>query len=483
MLLASDLATGSHSLGARDEYGHEFFADLDMRGMGLWHGQRACDLNQVAPLLLDTVQRLRSSGVKLEGTRGAYSASVRQHDLVVLGEDGAPLIPALTWQCNAATKEVEELRAAGVEKIVGRIEPRFILPKMMWVLREVPQIREKIYRVMTTGDWIAYQLTGVLSLSTSDALSNGLLEQATKKRADDAIRIAGMNPDWFPHVLQSGHLVGKVGQAEPRQLTPEWRELRRILAGWDVVAGLGDNHATGVGCGLGADRHGTLVVSAGNSGTVVRTCPPDALNAGNAAAFEFYSDRLLLMMLADCSVWFDRFVRQFAPAYEHQLDLLDLLALEADPTKIRRVLHIKGREKYPPGFSSMTLGEQVASTQFSIMLELLLLVKSMLGEVLNGAPVNTFVLTGGLGQSPFFQRLFQAGIQILAPEGKVTLSARTGPMRFQTATYGALLNAELPQRAYNLATLVKERCPLDPLPALDLASKVHYTYLLQAAGL
>jgi len=401
----------------------------------------------------------------------------------VLGEDGAPIMPALTWQCNAAVKEVEELRAAGVEKSVGRLEPRFILPKLMWALKEVPQLREKIYRVMTTGDWIAHQLTGILSLSTSDALSNGLLDQTTKQRADAAIRTAGMNPEWFPHIVQAGHVVGKVGQAEPRQLTPEWRELRRLLAGWDVVAGLGDNHATGVGCGLGADRHATLVVSAGNSGTVVRTCAPEMITAGNAASFEFYSDRLLLMMLADCSVWFDRFVRQFAPGYEHQLDLLDQLALEANPANVRRVLHSQGREKYPPIFSTMTLGEQVASTQFSIMLELLLLVKSMLSEVVGPSPVTTFVLTGGLGQSPYFQQVFQAGLRLLAPAARVTLSARTGPMRFQTATYGALLNAELPQRAYNLATLVRERCPLAELPPLDLRAKVHLTYLLQASGL
>lgn len=483
MLLSSDLATGSHSMGARDEHNREFFADVDMRGMGLWHGQRACDIGQVPALLLETLQRLRNDGLKLDGAKGAYSASVRQHDMVVLGEDGSVLMPALTWQCNAASKEVEELRAAGVEKSVGRLEPRFILPKLMWALREVPQLREKIWHVMTTGDWIAYQLTGVLSLSTSDALSNGLLDQATKKRADNEIRAAGMNPDWFPHVVQSGHAVGKVGQAEPRQLTPEWRELRRLLQGWDVVAGLGDNHATGVGCGLGGDRHATIVVSAGNSGTINRTCAPESLTAGNAASFEFYSDRLLLMMLADCSVWFDRFVRQFAPAYEQQLDLLDQLALEADPAKVRRVLHLQGKEKYPPGFSSMTLGEQVASTQFSIMLELLLLVKSMLAEVVDPSPVTTFVLTGGLGQSPFFQQIFQAGIRLLAPDARVTLSARTGPMRYQTATYGALLNAELPQRAYNLATLVKERCPLAELPALDLRAKVHYGYLLQASGL
>ena len=88
--------------------------------------------------------------------------------------------------------------------------------------------------------------------------------------------------------------------------------LKQRLAGSQMISGLGDNHATGVGCGLEEGDFETIVVSAGTSGTVNRVCRANVRLAGNAACFEYYNDRLLLMMLADCCKWYDRFVARYA---------------------------------------------------------------------------------------------------------------------------------------------------------------------------
>ncbi len=69
----------------------------------------------------------------------------------------------------------------------------------------------------------------------------------------------------------------------------------------------------------------------------------------------------------------------------------------------------------------------------------------MLNEVPDAKEtVSRFVLTGGLSQSPFFQQVFHAGVQLLNPKAKLLISARQGPLRYQTAAYGALLNAMRP---------------------------------------
>jgi hypothetical protein len=142
----------------------------------------------------------------------------------------------------------------------------------------------------------------------------------------------------------------------------------------------------------------------------------------------------------------------------------------------------------------MTLGEQVASTQYSICLELLLHARTMLGEILSlgvsataathvepsVAPVKQFVLTGGLSQSPYFQQIFHTGIGMIAPDASGMLSAREGPLRFQTAAYGALINSMRPDPE---APPSEQLCPLIAIPAPSDPAKRAMQRLLSAGGL
>lgn len=110
----------------------------------------------------------------------------------------------------------------------------------------------------------------------------------------------------------------------------------------------------------------------------------------------------------------------------------------------------------------MSLGERVASTQLSIVAELLRRAKAMLVEA-DGAPVvRRFVLTGGLSQSTFFQQAFAAGVGALAPNAEVLVGAQNDELSYQTAAYGALINALLPARGGDLAAVCQELCPLKP---------------------
>jgi hypothetical protein len=114
------------------------------------------------------------------------------------------------------------------------------------------------------------------------------------------------------------------------------------------------------------------------------------------------------------------------------------------------------------------------------MLELLLLTRAMLDEVPAAQkPVSRYVLTGGLSQSPFFQQVFTAGAQLLHPQARVLISARKGPLRHQTAAYGALLNAMRPDDKNAARTL----CPTRPTAKPAAAAKKQLQYLLQACGL
>ena len=462
-----DLSTTAFAVGVRSVKGDEDFVSIPMSGATKWHDQPAFWLEFVPPMFINVLEELMGQGW-IFGENGALSFSVRQHDMVLLDKECRPMIPALSWQCVAATKEVKELRKLGVQKTVGRIEERFILPKLMWALRQdTPSLRGKLWHVMTTGDFIALMLTGRFSLSTSDALSNGLLDQNTKALAEGVLRKASLDPAWFPEPIPSGTVVALV---QPPSLGDEasasWNAIRDILQGWRVVAGLGDNHSSGVGCGLKDLR--TMVVSGGSSGTVIRKARSCWQLEGKAANFEYYDDRLLLMMLADCAVWYDRFVKQFGEG--KTLAQLDKLALRADLSRLVRVRQRKTEsgweEIYPKNWDKLGLAEKVASTQASIAMELLLLTYKMLFEVsdIGATLINNFVLTGGLSQSVFFQQVFREELPDLwTKRPKVWVSDHKGPLAHKSAALGAMINAMVGAGRYpDLASAIQDLCPLKP---------------------
>lgn len=384
----------------------------------------------------------------------------------------------------AVAQAVREMKAAGIHVSL------FLDP-----LIDQIELAAQVGAVFMTGDWIAQRLTGQRSLSTSDALSNGLLDQKTRQRADAVIEKAGFCTAWFPQAAQSGTVVGTVQadmvSAEGGAGEDPWQPLRETLAGWQFVAGLGDNHASAVGCGM-TDDYRKLVVSGGTSGTINLSCPKniELPENGDSLRFEFYGDSLLLLlMLADCGDWYNRFLDRFAPELKQTMDELNNLALSADLTALRRVLHDDAAhsEVFPPSWGHCTLGAKVADTQLSIALELLLRVKRMLAEVraAGASNVDTYVLTGGLSQSLFFQCLFYAGIKLLAPEANVQVSGRTGPLRYKTSAYGALINAELPRVDGKLSELhaAGNRFPLVDCVQPQGPSGATLQYLLQSYGI
>jgi sugar (pentulose or hexulose) kinase len=453
-----DITTTEMALAVADRQGSEGFASLKMRGATHWNGDPAYpafDLGFVSGMFADLLGDLQHQGWRFD-QGGSLSVACRQHDMVVLDRNGNPLLPALSWQCNAAHRETQEMNEiASTVAAVGRVEERFILPKLRHVLKQDASLEDRIGQVMTTGDWTLGVLCDQFRLSTSDALSNGLLEQASRELASEVLLQAQLSPEWIPAAIQSGHNVGEV-QDTPGKPDGLWRQVCQALRGWQVVAGLGDNHASALGCGMRDER--TLVVSAGTSGTINLACAADAkLNPVDdpAARFEFYRNHsLLLRMLAFCGDWYNRFLDEFAGDFADAHRLLNELGEQADQAKVLRIECDRGGERYRPGWTRLTLGQKVASVQISIATELLLHVHRVLFEVPGSTErIERYVLTGGLSQSLLFQRVFHAGIQLMAPGKEVGVSGRTGPLRYKTSAYGALLNARLPEWQQDLANM------------------------------
>ena len=440
-------STTECGLAAATEHGSEGYVSLPMPGAVEWHGSPAFGLQALPGTVLELLVRLRDDGWDLSEP-GHLSQAWRQHDLALIGRDGEPLIPALSWQCDLAGAQTEALNGMpAFRDAVGTVEERFIAAKLPWALEQEPRLRDELSAVMTSGDWLAGRLTGGrYRLSSSDALSNGLLDQQTKKLATaplrEASRLLGGNlrPEWFPPVTASSGVVGAV---EP-SAAPGWRELAERLRGWKVAALLGDNHASAAGCG--ANEYDTMVLSLGTSGSVNLPAPHSSRPSGDALGFEYWDDRLFLLMLAQCGAWYESFRADAAPGMDY--DELNRIALACDPDRIVRVPEPDPARRGCPELTGLDLAAQTASTQCSISLEMLDRVRAMLPSA--AEPIRAFVLTGGLSRAPLIRDVLHTGLRMLAETGdrvtaeaRILLNDRSGHLAHKTDALGALVNARI----------------------------------------
>lgn len=453
-----DVSTSAVGIAVRNKNGEEDHVSVPVE-MFDYLGYPATHLADLGKLVLQCLQKLLAKGWVFNQP-GEVSAVVRQHDTVVLGFDMKPLMPVLSWRWVGAGREAKELNALGVDKIVGKIEDRFILPKLLHFLRRDVTLWGSICKVMTTGDYISYALTCALSLSTSDGLSNGLLCQETKALPYDVLnKVADLDGidspipwRWFPKPIQSGQKVGKV-QHIVGVHDEFWTAVTKILENWTVYAPLGDNHASGVGCGLTDEN--TIAISGGSSGTIFRVCDPQAKLRGGAACFEYYDRRLLLTMDDDCATWYARFVEERfgsdRSAYARlDADLADfnLAAAYYVPKEVRKNWR---------GPSDVL--QAAASLLFSLGTDFMSMIKLMQKEVLDVPPAENFVFTAGLSRSPFLRRFL---FQELAKEYKTfrfLVSTKSEAWADKSTATGGLVNSMLGGHLSRFPEIAAEMCP------------------------
>ena len=478
----------------------EAYVKLPMRGATEWHGAPGFDLTHVPTMLAELLDQLRAAGWDLSRS-GYLSQAWRQHDLVVVDHQGEPLLPALSWQANQGADLAERLNTIpGFRQAVGIVEARFVAAKLPWVWATAAAAGQPLahtHRAMLSGDWLAARLTGNWRLSASDALCNGLLRQADKSLATAELREAdqllggGLDPALFPPVIASDGVVGTVDTTAPGA-TPgggPWRKLAAALEGWQVAAALGDNQASAAGCG--AAEHDTVVVSLGTSGTVNHPVPPptaappddsDDTDADSTASiapapailgFEYWQDRLRLLMLPDCAAWYEGFLRDSgiaataaaAPAPDHAA--LNRLAAEGVADAIRLADGLPS-----PQLAALPAPAQVASTQTSIALEMLRLLRHMIATA--EQPVTRVVLTGGLSRAPLIRAVLQAGVRAILGDGATTLqNARGGDLAFKTDALGALINADAAATGQPVNRTIAAHRQWLPCPTVDPALLPH----------
>lgn len=143
-------------------------------------------------------------------------------------QTGEPLYNAIVWQCGRAATQVERLEKEGVAPRVHRktgipLSPYFSAAKALWMIENVPQVREARDAgrlcVGTVDAWLIFKLTGGFMTEYANASRTQLLNIDTLDWDEELLEMFGLNRACMPFLCMSDSEFGltDLGGVLPRR--------------------------------------------------------------------------------------------------------------------------------------------------------------------------------------------------------------------------------------------------------------------------
>lgn len=189
-------------------------------------------------ILLSTVSPDKVKGVCLCG---------QMMGCMPVDENLLPLCDSITWDDRRSGHEIAQIsKALGhkeVHKITGTcLGQSFTLPKILWMMKNQPEIYEKTHKFATCKDYVCYKLAGVLRTDESCAGFTQMYDLFNDQWSDTILHAFGIDRQKLPDVVPAGTVLGTVTSEAAAQTGLSQDTL--------VVQGMGDGRAPAVGCGL-----------------------------------------------------------------------------------------------------------------------------------------------------------------------------------------------------------------------------------------
>lgn len=182
-------------------------------------------------------------GAVIVTTWGADGASVRR--------DGSLTYPPIAWQCPRTRSVVEQISRQiepwEIYRVTGYQMISFnTLFKLAWLRRYRPSALERAYTWLMMPGLIARSLTGEFSIESTSGSTMMAMDLARRDWSPELLRLAGLEPSFFPSWSEPGHIVG--------QVTDEAAAATGLTPGILVLAGGHDTQFAAVGSGARDDE-------------------------------------------------------------------------------------------------------------------------------------------------------------------------------------------------------------------------------------
>ncbi len=284
------------------------------RPHGGWSEQAPSDWITAAETVLDHLSAHGLGAVRGIGLSG------QMHGATLLDKSDEVLRPCILWNDTRSHEEAAELDGDPMfRRLTGNIVfPGFTAPKILWIAKHEPRIRDALARVLLPKDYLRLWLTGEHVAEMSDAAGTSWLDTGARDWSDDLLTATGLNRSHMPRLVEGSEVSGTLRAA----LAARWG----LPAGTIVAGGGGDNAASGVG--VGVVRAGDAFVSLGTSGVLFAAndgYQPDADTAVHTfchALPKTWHQMGVILSCTDALNWYAALVGQDAASLTGELGAL-----------------------------------------------------------------------------------------------------------------------------------------------------------------
>lgn len=279
-----------------------------------WSEQSPADWIAATETVMD---RLAAHG--LGGVRG-IGLSGQMHGATLIDASDEVLRPCILWNDTRAHAEAAELDGDPMfRRLTGNIVfPGFTAPKLLWVARHEPAVRDRVAMVLLPKDYLRLWLTGEHVAEMSDAAGTSWFDTGARDWSDDLLAATGLARANMPRLVEGSEVSGRLRAA----LAGRWGLPRNVV----VAGGGGDNAASGVG--VGVVRAGEAFVSLGTSGVLFaasdgyRPDPVTAVHTFCHALPGTWHQMGVILAATDALNWYARLVGAEAAALTGELGAL-----------------------------------------------------------------------------------------------------------------------------------------------------------------
>jgi xylulokinase len=199
-----------------------------------------------------------ANGIEAIGVSGMVPA------IVMLDGEGNPVRRSIQQNDARATQEIEWLTQTLDQEELYRLtggytNQQHVLPRLLWVKTNEPDVWERTVNVLGSYDYITYKLTDRKSIEVNWAVESGLYDIRAGALLNEQIEGFNVPPELFPQVHASADIVGTVTESASR--------LTGLPAGIPVIAGSADHVASTLAAGI-VDE-GDLLIKFGGAGDIL----------------------------------------------------------------------------------------------------------------------------------------------------------------------------------------------------------------------
>jgi xylulokinase len=253
-------------------------------------------------------EALAHSGAAPESVRG-LSVAAQGITFVPVDEYSQPLRNAISWMDSRPRAQERALRERFGEKTLFEITgkrslPYFVLPKLLWLRENEPEIFARTRRILMPMDYLVARMTGRYVTDQTMASGTMLHDLAACTWSAMLLEACELDPGLLPEIAAAGTPAGRLttGAAEELGLPPS------VM----VAVGGQDQKAAALGAGIGMD--GTTV-SLGTAFAVTQKGPRPMVDPRKR--LHCYSDlmegRWVIEGAGDCCVILDWLRQSFMP--------------------------------------------------------------------------------------------------------------------------------------------------------------------------